>query len=118
MRNFKVLMTILSMFVVIGATSAQSEGADKKAAKKVTELNEQLVAIDASLALTDDQVEQAHETFKTGIKEMNQVRKSAESKDAGKEATKPIRRKMNKKIRKEILTKEQRKALNANKKKD
>lgn len=116
MRNFRILFTLLAVMFIAGTASAQNKKVIAKAEKKVSELNEKLSAIDATLVLTDEQKELIQAAYVEGMVAMNKTRKSAETKEAGKEAVKPIRKEMNKKIKKEILTKEQRKALSKSKK--
>lgn len=116
MKNLKKIFVLLAFILMVGAVSAQKQNIEEKAETSVTTLDKSLTEIDASLALTDEQKESAMKIFTEGLNEMKEARKNAEDKEAGKEAMKPIRKEMNKTIRTEVLTQEQRRALTKAKK--
>lgn len=116
MRNFRILFAFLAVLFVGTSLTAQSKKMIEKAETKVSQLNEKLTAQDADLALSEEQSKLVYEAYLEGLVEMKKVKKTAATKEAGIEASKPINKAMNKKIRKEILSEEQRKALNASKK--
>ena len=108
---------LLALIVVLGFTFtsfAQSEKVKEKATEKVEELNAQIVAGDASLALSDAQKEQIYNLHVERIKETRKMRKDG----ADKEALKEVNQKYFKKIYQEILTKEQKKARKEGKDKE
>lgn len=117
MRNFRVLFTFLAVLFMAATTSAQSQKLIDKAEAKTQEISDKIVSIDESLALSEEQFEAIHQLMIENMQKMNKLRKNAATKEEGKKAVKPVRKAMNKQIRKEILSKEQRKAWNAASKK-
>lgn len=114
MKSMKIMLTFLSFFLVIGITSAQKAAKiDKKVAKKVMKLDQRLSAIDNTLALTTEQKTQISEIYKNGMLKLKAIPKDTKNR---KKQTRPIRKAMNKKVKKEVLTKDQRAALKKAKK--
>lgn len=102
----KIILALVLIAGFSSATMAQSEKLKEKAMEKVEELNAQIVAGDASLALSDAQKEQIQQIHIDRIKETRTLRKDG----ATKEDIKAANKKYYKKIYNEILTKKQKKA--------
>ncbi len=111
MKIIRITLSLLSFFLVLGTTSAQSQKLKDKATGKVTELNEMLTSIDVKHALSESQNEEVYNVYLNGMMEMKAAKKATTDKEAGKQAKKLIRKTMNKTIKKEILTRKQRKVL-------
>ena len=92
---------------------AQSEKIKEKATEKVEQLNNEIIASDESLALSDMQKSEIHQIHVERIMAARKARKAG----AEKEELKEINKKYYQKIFKEILTKEQIKARKAGKEK-
>lgn len=113
MTRSKVILSLAVVLISFASLPAQSKKMVAKAEAKAVSMNEAISGVDETLALSDEQMASIQQLYVEGLQKMNAARKSADTKEAGKEAVKPIRKELNKRIRKEILTKEQRKALNA-----
>lgn len=114
----KFLVSILIVFLAVSAGFAQNKQNLKKANEKVEELKQQLVAINPELTLTkaqEDLIREVHLQKMEDIKLINQSEEAEEVKD---QKRKEIYKNSSKKINNEILTKEQRKALNEAKSKE
>lgn len=107
----KIILAIVLIVGFSSVTLAQSEKLKEKAMEKVEELNAEIVAGDASLALTDLQKEQIQQIHVDRIKETRKLRKDG----AAKEDIKAANKKYFKKIFTEVLTKEQKKARKSGK---
>lgn len=114
MKKMKFILTILSMFLFVTASFSQSK-AEQKAMDKVEKINAMIVAGDADLALSDDQKKQMVELYVANTKATRKIKKSDATEEEIKEQTKALRKVLNQKVNKEILTKEQRKAKKAGK---
>ncbi len=101
---------MLIAFTVTGF--AQSDKLKEATNKKVEALNSQIVATDASLALSNEQREQIYNIYVERLKELKKAKKEGSSK----EEIKAINKKYFKKINSEVLTQEQMKARKKNKK--
>ncbi len=119
MKNFKILLTMVAFFFLIGATTAQDAKAvesddqkiENKAQKRVNSLNKRLTSVGEGYALTDDQKAKALEIYKKGFADIAAAKQGLETKEEKKAATKPIRMEMNTAINNSVLTKAQLKAL-------
>ena len=100
------------IFAYATSMNAQSSKMMTKAKEEVQKLNDKLKAADASLVLSPAQEEASYEIC---LQAYNQMQKNWSNKNLSKEekqaANKPIRKEMNKTLRKDILTKDQRQAL-------
>ncbi|QOD62000.1 hypothetical protein H9I45_06025 [Polaribacter haliotis] len=103
----KTLTFLCILFLGISTISfSQSKGILKKAADLVEKVNTQIAKGDKSLALSDEQkkkITAVHVERLTALKKLG--------KDASKEDKKALNKTFFKKINKEILTKEQKKAI-------
>jgi len=101
---------VFTLLLVVGfATTSFEQKKGKlaeKAAEKVEMLNKQITSVDKTLALSKEQVMQITELQMSRMKEVKVLKKAK----AEKEAIKAVNKKYNKKIYKDILTKEQMKA--------
>lgn len=100
------------MLGMITTGFAQSDKVKEKAMEKTEELNEQIVAGDASLALSKEQMQQIQEIHIKRIMESRELRKA----DADQQEIKAVNKKYFQQIYKEVLSKEQMKARRAGKK--
>ncbi|MEW4922688.1 hypothetical protein [Algibacter sp. 2305UL17-15] len=108
----KILFTCLLLLGLSVSGFAQPKNIIQKANEKIEELNSQIIAIDTSLALTDDQITKIQTLHVNRLKDVKQAKKNGQSKDD----IKQINKKCFQKIFKEILTKPQVKAQRAGKK--
>ncbi len=104
----KKVLFICAVFLALGLTtvSAQSQKMKEKATEKVEELNNQIIAGDKSLALSDEQKKEILEVHIERLKTVKQYKKAGSDKAELKE----INKKYYKKIYNSILTKAQKKA--------
>jgi hypothetical protein len=112
--------TLLLTFIIFGisvvSSFAQSDAKlEQKCKDFVTKLDGQLTASDSKLAMTEDQKTKVLAAYLDGEKKMKTAREAATTEEDKKEVQKPIRQAMNANIRKNILTNDQRTALNAKK---
>lgn len=113
----KLAFTLIFVLGLISTSVAQNK-VETKAQEKVDELNTELVSIDPSLALTEDQKTKIFDIHVQRIKESRKIYKEEKDKEKAKELAKPINKKYFQTIYKDILTKEQRQArMKAKKKK-
>lgn len=118
MKTFKLCLSIFLFLISFTAINAQKASAEDKAKENTEKLNQKLKAINESLVLTADQNKAVYEAYLNGEKAMAEARKSATTDEEKKEKQQPIRKEMNANIRKNILSKEQRTALNESSSKD
>jgi len=107
----KLFFTIMLIAGLSVSVQAQSDKIKEKAAEKTEELNAQIIAGDASLALSDEQKEKLTALYTEMLMDLRMVRKD----DGDKEEMKAARKEYNQRIFGEILSKEQRKARKAGK---
>lgn len=105
----KLAFTLIFVLGLISTSVAQNK-VETKAQEKVDELNTELVSIDPSLALTEDQKTKIFKIQVQRIKESRKIYKEEKDKEKAKELAKPINKKYFQTIYKDILTKEQRQA--------
>ena len=105
----KFAFTLIFVLGVITTSIAQNK-VESKAQEKVDELNTELVSIDPSLALTEDQKEKIFKLHVDRIKETRKIYKEEKDKEKAKELAKPVNKKYFQTIYKDVLTKEQRQA--------
>jgi hypothetical protein len=111
-----LLLTFVIFGMSVGSIFAQTDAKlEQKCKEFVTKLNEQLTTADGKLAMTEDQKTQVFAAYLDGEKKMKTAREAATTEEEKKEVQKPIRQAMNANIRKNILTNDQRMALNAKK---
>lgn len=105
----KKLVFICLLFVGLTATGfAQSDKMKEKANAAIEKLNKDLVGIDESLALTEDQQAKIYDIQINRLKELKKIQKAESDKEKRKELSKPVNKKYYKMIYSEVLTKEQR----------
>ena len=102
----KLIFTLLLIIGFAATGFSQSDKMKEKAIAKVEQINNQIISVDKSLALTVEQRKQILEVQMTKMQEIKKLRKG----DADKDAIKVVSKKYNQKIFKDILTKEQMKA--------
>lgn len=102
---------LLTVFMAFSANLSAQAKLEEKANQKVEELNAKLTAINADLGLSPKQMEQANVIFMEGLKAIKKNNKTELATDQKKEEEKTLRKEMNKRIRAEVLSKEQKKAL-------
>lgn len=112
---FLLLISICCVGTAFGQKANKAEKMDAQAMEKVEKLNQQIIAGDASAALTAEQVETVKAAYVEMAKQIHAVKKEGGTKEEQKEQMKAIRKAANKTINKEVLTKEQRKAKKAGK---
>ncbi len=112
MQFTKIAFLAIGLLFTASQASAQ-KGAklEEKAKKQVEDLNLSLSTVDKALALTPEQMTAAQVIYLAGETEMAEARKTATTDEAKKEKLQPIRKEMNKKIKTEVLSKEQAKAI-------
>jgi hypothetical protein len=111
-----LLLTIVIFGLSFVSSFAQNDAKlQQKCKESVTKLNKQLTTADVKLAMTEYQKNQIFAAYFDGGKKMKTAREAATTEEEKKEVQKPIRQEMLANIRKNILTKEQRAALNAKK---
>ena len=101
------------MFLFAGLVAGQSDRMQQKAIETVEELNTAISSIDSNAALSQ---EQKSEIQALTLKKMTGIRKIKKSDIVDEKKTekiKALRKEINSKIYKEVLTKEQRKAKRA-----
>ena len=114
----KKLIFICLVFVGLTATGfAQSDKMKEKANAAIEKLNTNLVNIDKSLALTEEQRAKIFEIHMSRLKEVKAIQKSESDKEKFKELSKPDK-KYYKMIYAEVLTKEQRMERSKERKKE
>lgn len=105
----KKLIFICLLFVGLSATGfAQSDKMKEKANAAIEKLNKDLVGIDKSLALTEDQKTKIYDIQINRLKELKEIQKAESDKEKRKEISKPVNKKYYKMIYTEVLTKKQR----------
>jgi 1,2-phenylacetyl-CoA epoxidase PaaB subunit len=109
----KILFTLILLLGFVFTSQAQSEKVKDKATEKVEELNNQIVAGDKSLALSDEQKTQIQEIHVERIMAVRKANKAG----TDKEEIKQINKKYFQKIYNEVLTKKQKKARKVGKEK-
>ncbi len=111
----KKALFICALFLGLGLTTvaAQSNKMKEKATEKVEELNNEIIAADKSLALSDIQKHQITEIHIERLKTVKQYKKAG----SDKEELKEINKKYFKIIFSDVLTKAQKKARSKGKKK-
>jgi hypothetical protein len=115
MFKSKFFMIFMAMFLFVGVATAQNAKQKEKAVAEVAELDKKLVAIDAALALSEEQKAKIQAIYEKRMVDLNEIKK-AEGDEAGKkEKQKAIKKESNKEVNKTILTKEQRNALKGGK---
>jgi len=108
----KKIVYIFTLLLGLSFTGhAQSEKIKEKATEKVEQLNNEIIASDESLALSDMQKSEIHQIHVERIKAVRKARKAV----AEKEELKEINKKYYQKIFTDILTKEQRKTRKSGK---
>jgi len=108
----KNIITTLILIVAISFSGfSQNDKMKETASEKVQELNEQIIAGDKNLALTQDQKDKIYELHIQRLTEIKSKRKEG----AGKEDLKEVNQKYFKQIFDEVLTKDQKKARKAGK---
>jgi hypothetical protein len=116
---FLLLLTLCCFGTAFGQkANKMTKKIEAQAMEKVEKLNNQIIAGDASAALTAEQVEAAKEVYMGMMKQLRAANKeegTKEEKDAKKKA---IRKVANQSVSKELLTKEQRKAKKLGKDKE
>ena len=114
----KKLMFICLLLIGFASNGfAQSDKMKEKANAAIEKLNTELVNIDESLALTEDQRTKMMDIHLGRIKELKKIQKAESDKDKRKELSKPVNKKHYKMIYAEVLTKEQRMARSKERKK-
>lgn len=108
----KIFFTLLLIIGISATGFSQNEKVKEKAQEKVEQLNAEITAGDASLALSDDQRQQILEIHVQRIMETKKMRKD----DADKDDIKEVNKKYMKQIYDDLLSKEQKKARRAAKK--
>ena len=104
---------VFSLMMIIGFTlssQAQSEKLKSKINKKIEKINLSIVQSDKSAALTPKQKEQIFVILLEAQKNMKAIKKVHKGEDNLKELLKAVSKKANKRISKEVLTKQQRAA--------
>lgn len=110
----KKIIFICVLFIGLGLTGfAQSEKVKEKATEKVEQLNNEIMAADESLALSEEQKTQIHKIHVERIMAARKAKKSGVSE----EEKKALQKTYFKKIYNDVLTKEQIKARKAGKEK-
>ena len=105
----KKLVFICLLFVGLTATGfAQADKLKEKANATIEKLNKDLVSIDESLALTEDQKAKIFDIQMNRLKELKKIQKAESDKEKRKELSKPVNKKYYKMIFSDVLTKEQR----------
>lgn len=105
----KIIFTLMLCFTVSATVFAQSDKLKAKATEKVEQLNNEIIASDESLALSDMQKSEIHQIHVERIMAARKAEKSGVS-DEDKKA---IQKRYFKKIYNDVLTKEQKKARKA-----
>ncbi|QLE02419.1 hypothetical protein HX109_12950 [Galbibacter sp. BG1] len=108
----KWILLGISIVGLVTSSYAQSEKMKENAQNKVDELNASIVAEDTDLVLSTEQRDQLYNEYLEMLMDVKKVKKSG----GDKEELKAARKKHNKAIFGDILTKEQRKARRKNKK--
>lgn len=107
----KLVFTLLLAIGMMATGFSQNDKVKEKAQEKVEELNSEIVAGDASLALNEEQREKIYDLQVKRIMETRKLKKDGADKKEMKEANK----KYMQQIFKEVLTKEQMKARKSGK---
>ena len=115
----QILKTSLTLFVFVlclgTAFGQQPTKLEKKAAAKTEKLAERIADGDETATLSGEQQAQITEHYVAMYKELRQNKKAGGSPEEVEERKKLIRKKYNRMINKEVLTKEQRAAKRAGK---
>jgi len=106
----KLLFSIIVLALTIQVGTAQTKKQIQKAQEKVEELNQELVTIDPTLALTDAQKEKIQALHIQKLIDIQAITKSDEPDDVKEKQRKEIYKRTGKAITQEVLTDEQRKA--------
>lgn len=115
MKKIKFILTIFSLFLFIGVNNAQSAKMVEKAKEKVEALDAQIQSADANAALSAEQKEQITQLYAERTQRIRKVKKGDGTEEEKKTEMQAIRKEVNKKVNKEILTKPQRLAKKAGK---
>lgn len=112
----KQLVLIFGMVLFASVLFGQSAKMQEKAAEKATEINELIVSVDEDLALSEEQMTKITAVQLEKMTEVRKVKKGEADEEEKKEQVKAINKKYAKMINQEILTKDQRKAMQEAKK--
>ncbi len=110
MKSIKFILSLLIVFLFVGAGNAQSDKMAQKAANKVAELNTMLVSVNPEAALNEEQIKKITELEIKKSQEMRKIKKSEATEEEKTAQKKAVRKEMRQEINKNILTKEQRAA--------
>lgn len=115
MQKIYTLSLFLGLLFSTSLLSAQKMTDEKKAEEKLTELVTKISEAEAP-GLSEAQKKSAYTIYLDAMVAMSEIRKMKLPSEETDEKLKPIRKEMSKKINMEVLTKEQRQAINASKK--
>lgn len=111
MKTIKLLLSVI-LFISLSNTGFSQDKVSAEAAKKVAELNKELVSVDKSAALTEKQQQEITAIYVEKSKSIKKIKKEVTDQDAQKEQIKAINQEAGKKIN-GLLTKEQKAAKKA-----
>ncbi len=110
MKNTKLLLTLLTLFLFTGIGFSQSAKVQQKAADKVEEMNTMIVSINPDAALSVEQKEKIEALNVEKMMGVRKIKKSEATEEEKEVKRKALIKEISQKINKEILTKEQRQA--------
>ncbi|KRP26379.1 MAG: hypothetical protein ABS28_00830 [Cryomorphaceae bacterium BACL22 MAG-120619-bin32] len=108
MKTIKLLLSVI-LFISLSNTGFSQEKVSAEAAKKVAELNKELVSVDKAAALTEKQQQEITAIYVEKSKSIKKIKKEVTDQDAQKEQIKVLNQEAGKKIN-GLLTKEQKAA--------
>ncbi len=111
MKKTVLIITMIFGFVFSG--NAQSEKVKQKINKRIEKINKQIIASNPDAALTTDQREKIFDLLLTMRKNIKKIKKEHKGEDNQEKLIKAERKRINKIIYNEILTKEQKDARKA-----
>ena len=115
MKNFKFVIVLSVLFLALGTTTqAQNAKIIEKANQKIEKIENRITSVDPALAMSPEQKEQAQKIYADGLMQLKEIRKNTTDEAEKKEKMKPVNKAMNKAVRTEVLTKEQKMALKKN----
>ncbi|MEC3908655.1 hypothetical protein VOI54_16625 [Tamlana sp. 2201CG12-4] len=117
MRRIKLLVAIFTLFATIQGQAQQSKNIAERAKESVERINNLIKAEDPTLKLSDKQMKEALEVQEAWYRKIKEAKKTETDKVKLKEKIQTIVKEHNRKIKHEILTKEQRLAFVAGKEK-
>lgn len=114
MKNLKFFLSFFSLLFVLNSGFAQTK-AEQKATEQVATLNQQLMAVDPALALTEEQTKKITALYVKRQEGLRDIKKEGGTDEEQQEKKKALFKQTNQQVNQEILTKQQRQAINKKK---